>query len=115
MKIDKFTIAITNMPEMVEFYNNVFDAQIKAIESSPFYVGQLAGMELLFCPNFITEIEAEKNRIQFRFVVNDVEAIVERARRGGGAEYGEQRTTETSINWGIVDPDGNSIELIQNL
>ena len=113
MKIDKLTIAITNMSEMVEFYNTVLDAQLSPIEGSPFYVGQLAGMELLFCPNFITEIEAEKNRIQLRFVVDDAEAIVAAARTSGGSEYGEYLENEKQINWGIVDPDGNSIELIQ--
>lgn len=115
MKIDKFTIAVTNMEDMVNFYNIVLDAQIKAIEGTPFYAGQLIGTELLFCPNFITEIEADKNRIQFRLVVDDVEEIVNKASTTGGSEYGDCSKTEQFIAWGISDPDGNSIELIQHL
>jgi predicted enzyme related to lactoylglutathione lyase len=115
MKIDKFTIAVTHMEKMVKFYNTVLDTQLKAIEGSPFYAGQLADTELLFCPNFITEIKADKNRIQFRLIVDDLEEIVNKARTSGGSEYGDCVKTEQVINWAISDPDGNSIEIIQYL
>ncbi|NJL57140.1 VOC family protein [bacterium] len=113
MKLDQFTIAVTNMTTMVAFYNDVFEAGLTAIPNSPFYVGQLTGFDLVFCPNNIAEVQAEKNRIQMRFNVEDVEVVVNRAKANGGGTYGDRHDTEAEIGWGIHDPDGNSIELRQ--
>ena len=113
MELSNFTIAVTNMTAMVGFYNAVFDAQLTAIPNSPFFKGRIAGMSLLFCPNEITEINAEKNRIQMGFIVHDVEAVVRKAQIYGGEAYGERHETEERRAWGICDPDGNSIEIQQ--
>lgn len=113
MKITKYTMAVDNIPEMVNFYNTVFDAGIEPIGDTPFHAGTLAGIELLFCPNTITEIEAEKNRIQWQITVDDIEAIVEKAKNAGGDAYGERGETDEFIGWAVVDPDNNSIELLQ--
>jgi predicted enzyme related to lactoylglutathione lyase len=113
MKLDRFTVAVTDMEAMVAFYNALFDAELKAHD--PFHMGRLGSLELVFCPNYIAEVNAEKNRIQMRFVVADIEAVVAQAEAAGGAAYGERYETDTFIGWGICDPDGNSIELIQPL
>ncbi|MGJ3237959.1 MAG: VOC family protein [Anaerolineae bacterium] len=113
MKLDQFTIAVTNMKAMVAFYNAVFDAGLVAIPNSPFYAGKLRGFDLLFCPNDVAEVQAEKNRIQIRFTVEDIEAVIQRAEANGGGAYGDRHDTEAEIGWSIHDPDGNSIELRQ--
>lgn len=113
MILDKFTIATTHTEAMVAFYNAAFDADLKPIHGTPFYAGTLAGLALMFCPNEIVQIKAEKNRIQMRFTVEDVAAVVARASAHGGGPYGERYEDTTAIGWGIHDPDGNSIELRQ--
>jgi len=113
MKLDRFTIAVTNMTAMVGFYNTVFDAGLTEIPNSPFYAGTVTEFDLLFCPNDIAEVQAEKNRIQMRFTVEDIETVVKLAKANGGGAYGDRHDTEAEIGWGIHDPDGNSIELRQ--
>ena len=70
-------------------------------------------MTLMFCPNDIAQVEAKKNRTQFGFLVDDVEAVVASARAHGGAAFGERQDNDGVIAWGIADPDGNSIELVE--
>ena len=115
MLLDKLTIAVTDGPAMVAFYNAVFDAKLQAIEGTPFHIGEIAGVALMFCPNDILEIEADKNRIQLRFTVDDIERVVQLAEANGGRAYGDRHDDEVAILWGISDPDGNSIELRQVL
>ncbi|MEO1165558.1 MAG: VOC family protein [Chloroflexota bacterium] len=113
MQITQYTVAVTKMDAMVEFYNLVFDADIMPVEGTPFYRGVLAGVSLLFCPNSITNINAEKNRIQWQITVDDVRGLVAKAETHGGTAYGECHESDSMIAWGIADPDGNSIELMQ--
>jgi len=113
MQVDKFTIAVTDMEGMVAFYNAVFDAGLTPIPDTPFYAGKLGAMQLLFCPNTITQIEAEKNRIQMRLVVDDIAALIATAAANGGGAYGDPHEDDTQMMHGISDPDGNSFELIR--
>lgn len=112
MRIDRLTIATTHTGVMVRFYNAVFDAQLKPIPESPLYIGHIGELGLLFCPNEILGIVAEKNRIQFRMVVEDTDAIASLAEANGGGPYGERVESDTHISWGIHDPDENSIEMV---
>ncbi len=113
MKIDRLTVATTNTEEMIQFYNAVFNARLEPIPGSPLYRGQLSGLELVFCPNTIVGIQAKKNRIQLRLIIDDLETIVRYAASNGGGVYGERMEEKAQIGWGIHDPDGNSIELMQ--
>jgi predicted enzyme related to lactoylglutathione lyase len=115
MQIDKLTIATTYTEKMVAFYNTVFNTNLNAVAQSPLYAGHIGNLELVFCPNTIVNIKAEKNRIQFRLIVDDIAFTVRQAEAHGGGAYGERTETDTQINWGISDPDGNSIELVQLL
>lgn len=113
MKITQFTIATTAMHDMLTFYDAVFESDMHPIEGSPFYLGKLADTRLLFCPNSITQIQADKNRIQLQITVDDVDALVEKAERVGGSAFGERSEDKGVIAWAIADPDGNTIELVQ--
>ena len=116
LKIDRITIAVIQMEEMVRFYNAVFDADLRPVNPHgefPFHMGHLAGLELFFCPNTIPQIEADKNRQQLRFVVDDIEAVIHTAVMASGNKIGDIQHEENALVGGITDPDGNSIELIQ--
>lgn len=116
--VDRITVAVNNMPAMVHFYNAVFAAGLMLADPHSefdFHVGRLGPLELFFCPNSITQIEAEKNRQQLRVVVEDVHEAIAIAVAAGGQKLGEIHVTNGAIVGGISDPDGNSIELIQYL
>lgn len=113
MKMSKITIAVNDMETMVAFYNSVFHCDLNPIPETPFYAGTLFGTQLLFCPNFIAEVKAEKNRIQFDVVVDNLDALVETVKQAGGSTYDDRSDTEHTLAWGIKDPDGNSFALIQ--
>jgi predicted enzyme related to lactoylglutathione lyase len=118
MQIDRITLAITHMDTMVNFYNLVFDAELRPLEPMhgiQFYGGQLAGINLLFCPNEIAGVVAQQNRHQFRFVVDDLDAMRSKAVQFGGDILDDMRLTETSKSGSVRDPEGNTTELIQYL
>lgn len=113
MQMTKLTVAVTNMDTMVSFYNTVFKADLKPIPSSPLFTGKFLNTQLLFCPNTIADVKAEKNRIQMSLTVDDVDAWVQKAMDSGGSIYGDRAETDTMTILGIADPDGNSFELIE--
>lgn len=118
VRVDRVTVAVNNMPGMVRFYNAAFGCGLELIDPSsefPFHAGQLGNLELLFCPNSLTQIEADKNRQQLRLVVEDLRAVVDAALRAGGQVLGEVQQAGPVLMAGLSDPDGNSIELIQYL
>ncbi len=114
--VDRVTIAVNDVPAMVDFYNTVFGADLLPVEPGgefTFYTGKLGQLELFFCPNLITQIVAEKNRQQLRFVVSDVEQTIAAGVRAGGKKLGDIQAADRAVAGGLSDPDGNSIELIQ--
>ena len=115
MKLNKITIAPINVKKMVQFYNAVFDTNLKPFEAigTTFYNGQLAGIDLLFCPNEILDIKAEKNRQQLSFVVEDIKAVIQKVQANGGGLMGELQEGAQGKACGVTDPDGNSIELVE--
>ncbi len=117
-RIDRITIAANDMASMVRFYNAVFDADLELVDPAsefPFHVGELGELQLLLCPNILTQIEATKNRQQLRVVVDDIQETIAVAVNAGGQKLGDIHATDEAIVAGICDPDGNSIELIQYL
>jgi predicted enzyme related to lactoylglutathione lyase len=118
MQLDRITIAITQMDGMVDFYNAVFDSDLQPLEPMngfQFYGGKLAGTNLLFCPNEIAGVVAERNRHQLRFVVEDVDGIRHKATQFGGGVLDDLYITSSSKGGSVSDPEGNTIELIQYL
>ena len=107
------TIAAVNVEAMVSFYNALFDTELEPFEGfgTILYGGQLAGLPFLLCPNEILDIEADKNRIQLSFTVEDIEAFVEGVLAHGGAQIQPLSEQPGRILCGIADPDGNTIDL----
>lgn len=110
IRLTGVTIAAANMALMCRFYDGVFVANLKPFDAygTTLYRGNLAGVELVLCPNDLLQIEAPKNRQQLQFAVDDVAAVVATAVAHGGTLIGEI----TAEAGGVVDPDGNSIELV---
>ncbi|MCA9964628.1 MAG: hypothetical protein KC423_10310 [Anaerolineales bacterium] len=109
------TIAAVDVTQMVQFYNAVFAADLHpfAAFGTTLYRGQLAGLQLVFCPNDFLQIQAEKNRQQFSFAVSDIAWVVETAVSHGGTITQPINTANGTRYAGIADPDGNTIELRQ--
>ncbi len=110
------TIATKEMRQMVQFYNAVFDADLQItaqISNQPFYSGKLAGIDLMLCPNSIAGIRAEQNRQQFRFIVRDIEAVIQRGLANHGSEINPIDDYAGAKVASLADPDGNTIEFVQ--
>lgn len=110
VRLTGVTIAATHVEAMRRFYDAVFAANLEPFEAygTTLYRGEVADLALVLCPNDLLQIEAQKNRQQLRFAVDDVAAVVATAVAHGGSLIG--KTTPEAA--GIVDPDGNSIELV---
>ena len=118
MQLVGLTIAATNMPEMVRFYNAVFDAGLRAtvhIGEEQFYAGTLCDMKLTFCPNTIAGVTAEQNRQQFRFQVTDIEAVMAKGLANYGDEINPIEEYKGAKVASLADPDGNTIEFVEIL
>jgi predicted enzyme related to lactoylglutathione lyase len=105
------TIAATHIAQMCRFYDAVFAANLQPFDAygTTLYRGNVADVALVLCPNDLLQIEAQKNRQQLRFAVDNIEVVVATAVTHGGKPIGEI----TPNAGGIVDPDGNSIELVR--
>lgn len=111
MQLEQITIAVNDMPAMVTFYNGVFEAGLTQVGESPFYRGTFLGFPLLFCPNSIAQVNAEKNRQQFHVRVDDLDAVLSRVSTHGGHVQDDAYENDDQRGVGIVDPDGNTLAL----
>ncbi len=111
--IERITFAVNDIENMVRFYNSVFDLQLTHVENTPFYLGRMAGLELLMCPNEIAQVKAEQNRHQFRFVVNDLAQVLADIHAAGGQQLGEIQVEPHMRMCGARDPEGNTMELVE--
>ena len=118
MKIERMTVAVNRMAEMVRFYNAVFDAGLEPFGPEGavrFHRGKLDGKTLIFCPNTIAEVDAQQNRQQFHFAVEDVDHVMQQALNNGGQEYTPLQDNGQTRSASVADPDGNTMEFIQHL
>ncbi|MGH7495035.1 MAG: VOC family protein [bacterium] len=109
------TLATTRLPEMTAFYDKVFDAHMhaKPMLGTTLYTGNIAGIRLLLCPNEIAGVKAEQNRHQLKFKVTDLDALLRQVNAAGGAPVGEIVASAQGKTVAVRDPDGNTIEFIQ--
>ncbi len=114
-RIAKLAMAITNVDAMVTFYRNVFGIDFRAVDIGngvKLYTGKFAGMDILFAPNTIANVKAEQSRTQFDIIVPDIKAAKEKAQASGGSVR-EEKEEAGRIMATLVDPDGNTIVVIQ--
>ena len=113
MQLTQMTLATTRMPEMVRFYDALFDTELQATEAygTTLYRGTLAGVPLLLCPNEIAGVEAEQSRHQLAFRVGDLSAFLQLVETAGGVI--ETPITDSMASAVLRDPDRNTIEITQ--
>lgn len=95
---------------MVEFYNALFEARLTPLDAygMTLYRGKLADLDLLLCPNEIAQVEVQQNRKQLRIAAENIEEIADRVLKAGG-----QIVNQTEQSLGVSDPDGNTLEFVQ--
>jgi predicted enzyme related to lactoylglutathione lyase len=115
IRLAAMTLAATDVAGMVAFYNAVFGCELvaKPAFGTTLYEGQLAGIKLVVCPNEVAGVNAEQNRHQLRFEVAGLAGMVARVLAAGGALKGEAGETADQRWAAVVDPDGNTIELVE--
>lgn len=112
IQLERMTIAATDVEAMLTFYNNVFDAGFEVLPDKPLYIGLIGGVEAILCPNSIAQVEAKQSRIQLRLRVDDLDAVLEKAKANGGEVF-QDFANENARMASLRDPDGSSIELVQ--
>jgi predicted enzyme related to lactoylglutathione lyase len=118
MRLIGLTIAASELERMVEFYNAVFDARLQPtvhIGDQQFYGGKLNDLEFVLCPNSIAGVVAEQNRQQFRFAVDDLEAVMHRGLANHGREINPIDEYKGAKVASMADPDGNTIEFVEQV
>lgn len=113
VQLTQMTLATTHMPEMVRFYDTLFDTELQATEAygTTLYRGALAGIPLVFCPNEIAGVEAEQSRHQLAIRVPDLSVLLQLVETAGGTL--ETPLTDSMSHAIVRDPDGNTVEITQ--
>jgi predicted enzyme related to lactoylglutathione lyase len=117
MKVSKITIATTNTASMEKFYSEVLGVKFHETKAygTSLYSANMMGIEILLCPNEIAGVKAEQSRVQFDFIVLDLDFLIKQVTENGGKIQGEKITGEKIISVGAVDPDGNTLVFVQYL
>jgi predicted enzyme related to lactoylglutathione lyase len=95
MKILGMTLAVYDMPAMLNFYERVFGMQFEASKMQGFtlYRSELDNLKVLFCPAELAQVEAAKVTAH------------------GGQLMQEPQQLGALKRVGVMDPDGNSLVL----
>jgi len=112
-KLSKITIAITNINEMVNFYQTVFKCEFNevSIANTTLYSGNLFGIKILLCPNELAGVIAQQNRQQFDIEVAGIKTVLQDVIKANG-KIKEPYNSETKTA-SVIDPDGNTIVFIE--
>lgn len=115
-QLARVTVATTRMTAMMRFYNEVFHARMKEVDIGgvTMQMGQVAGVELLLCPNDVSQVKADLNRHMLRVRVGDFDDVLKRVRGNGGTVDAAPVMMSGERIVAIRDPDGNTIELVTN-
>lgn len=127
MSIRQITLATTDTQAMVHFYNAVLASGLTgfAAYGTTLYRGRLEGTDLLLCPNDIAGVVAEQSRHQFTIGVPDLSTALRAVEETRGSVEDIRREDSTGESEGdtgtgkptsasLRDPDGNTIELVQD-
>jgi len=118
IKLEQITLAAEHVEAVTNFYDAVFGTALTADDTPmgvKIYVGTLAGIAFLVCPNTIAGVDARQNRQQFQFQVDDIDAVYALALAHGGRALQAVEAIDGVKVASVYDPDGNSIVLRQQL
>ena len=110
-QITGLTLAVTNMQQMLEFYEGVFQIRftMQEMQGHQLYKTKWLGMDLLFCPAELANNTATQNRHQFDIATENIIATVELVQAHHGImmhDIIQQGDTKTVS---VYDPDHNSM------
>jgi predicted enzyme related to lactoylglutathione lyase len=115
VRLDRITIAVGDMDRMVAFYQQVFRTALEPRSFGPYtmYLGEIGGIQFQLCPREAAGVSATENLHQLRFVVPDLKEGIAAALAAGGSQVGEVAVQGTRQFGCVRDPDGNTIELLE--
>ena len=116
-QIKQLTIAVKNMPLMLEFYEGVFQIRFTMQEMHGYqlYKADWLGMELLFCPAELANNTATQNRHQFEFETENILLTVEATQAHHGLLMGDIVQQDNVKTVAVYDPDHNSMVFVETM
>lgn len=114
--LGSLTLVAEDMSAMLRYYNAVFDANFQPSEilaGHQTYLGTVAGIRVVLCPNALVQIDAVRNRHQLHFVVSDIHAVMAEALANGGSILDEVKDVHGKLMGAVYDPDRNSMVFVQ--
>jgi predicted enzyme related to lactoylglutathione lyase len=114
----RITLTTANTTAMVNFYNEVFNADLQPVATDDrqavnAYQGNLAGAQLLLYPRQGARSRNEQYRRQLRVEVVDLEETAQLIAAFGGRIESRPMENSQARRMLVRDPDGNIIQLIQ--
>ena len=115
--LGRMAIVTINMPKMVNFYRKVLNANLSPVSVGDFtlYEGRMGDVNVTLAPNEMLGIQSENSRHQLSFLVPNLETALTLALRTGATQMEEISEQADERYCGILDPDGNSIELVERV
>ena len=112
-QLSTLALRVHHMPAMVDFYTEAFGGTFEKVDIQGLeaYFGQVAGITFKFVPiRESADFEGFPSH-QPGFEVDDVDRVVELAKKFGGRQEGETLRDGDRVHAAVRDPDGNTIEI----
>lgn len=115
---NRVLLTTSKLPAMVEFYNEVFAADLQPVEPERAGLldcqqGALSGVTFVLCSTQNGKTKTVLQRAPMRFTVSDLAEARRRVEAAGGAIEPELEEPLAEGPLSARDPDGNPLELIQ--
>lgn len=113
--LDKVDLFVDRTPQMIEFYESVFEMKMKEAVNGPykFYLGKIPGfVALQFVPEELSGVKFQQNRHQFNFRVKSLDDVIKKALSKGGTQQGEIVKDGKDRVFSVTDPDNNYIVFV---
>jgi catechol 2,3-dioxygenase-like lactoylglutathione lyase family enzyme len=115
--LSSVALRVHNMDRMVAFYTEAFGGKFHEVDARGIRsrFGEVGGLTMKLVP--IRDAADFKNFpvLQLGFTVDDIQAIIAVAVKHGGRQEGQTIKDDQRLHAAIRDPDGNTIELYQNI
>lgn len=110
------TLAVHDFAAMRDFYSAICGIEWEEISLAPganILRAQWGGLTIQLCPAAVAGVTASDFRHQLRFAVPDLAAALAAGKANGGRLHGELIETDEMRLAAMRDPDGNTLELIE--
>jgi len=114
MRLNHITLAADDLDAAVRFYNALFDAQLIQVKDMPLYSGSVGDVPFRIVSNQVAGVQSTANRYQWEFSVDDIHRIIADAEDAGGRQKDAVREVDGIYYAAVLDPDGNTIALVQS-